>query len=218
MKKTVLIVAPHPDDETLACGGTIAKRIKEGYNVKVIFLTDGRNSHLHELGINSDPTPDELIEIRKVEAKKATGILGLKSDDLIFLNLENITLQANFEIAGKHLTQTMKTLRPEEIFFPDEEDTHKAHSAASRIVRDSLKTLSISPKKYQYIIWADKDESKPHDNLFHEDVSSVLALKEKAICEYKSQVTNFSQTQERPILSKIFLDKFRASTESFKIS
>ena len=218
MKKAILIVAPHPDDETLACGGTIAKRIKEGYNVNVIFLTDGRNSHLHELGITSDPTPNELIEIRKQEAKRATGILGLKKNDLIFLNLENITLQANFEFARKHVTQTMKRLRPEEIFFPDEEDMHKAHSAACRIVRDSIKALSISPKKYQYIIWTNKNESKPHDNLFHVDVSSVLALKEKAICEYKSQITNFSQAQARPILSKIFLEKFRVSTESFKIS
>ena len=218
MNKAILIVAPHPDDETLACGGTIAKKIKDGYNVNVIFLTDGRNSHLNELDITLDPTPDELIEIRKEEAKRATGILCLKKNNLIFLNLENITLQANFEFAKKHLTQIMKTLRPEEIFFPDEEDTHKTHSAACRIVRDSLKTLSISPKKYQYIIWTDKNESKPQDNLFHVDVSSVLALKEKAICEYKSQTTNFSKSQERPILSKIFLEKFRASTESFKIS
>jgi LmbE family N-acetylglucosaminyl deacetylase len=218
VKKTILIVAPHPDDETLACGGTIAKRVKEGSSVNVIFLTDGRNSHLHELGIALDPTPDELIEIRKDEAKRATGILGLKNDDLIFLNLENITLKENFEFARSHLTQTIKRLRPEEIFFPDEEDMHKTHSAASKIVIDSIKTLSISPKKYQYNIWADKNDSRDHDNLSHLDVSSVLALKKQAICEYKSQVTNFSKAQERPILSEIFLERFRANTESFRIS
>jgi LmbE family N-acetylglucosaminyl deacetylase len=218
VKKAILIVAPHPDDETLACGGTIAKRIKEGYNVKVIFLTDGRNSHLNELGITLDPTPDELIEVRKDEATRATGILGLKKNDLIFLSLENITLEANFEIAKSHLIELMKRLHPEEIFFPDEEDTHKTHNEACRIVRDSLKALSISPKKYQYTIWTDKDESKPHNNLSHEDVSSVLALKEKAIREYKSQITNFSRGQVRPILSKIFLEKFRANTETFRIS
>lgn len=40
-RKDALVIAPHPDDESLGCGGSIAKHIKAKSRVKVIFLTDG---------------------------------------------------------------------------------------------------------------------------------------------------------------------------------
>ncbi|MEM2914808.1 MAG: PIG-L family deacetylase, partial [Candidatus Bathyarchaeia archaeon] len=64
MNKKVLIFAPHPDDETFGCGGTIAKRVSEGYEVFIIVMTDGRYAYLKLLGVESDPTPEELRETR----------------------------------------------------------------------------------------------------------------------------------------------------------
>jgi LmbE family N-acetylglucosaminyl deacetylase len=52
LKNTILVFAPHPDDEVFGCGGVMAKRIFEGYDVFVVFLTDGRNS-LREIGVLS---------------------------------------------------------------------------------------------------------------------------------------------------------------------
>ena len=74
MKEKIIVFAPHPDDETLGCGGTIAKRIVEGYEVIIVIMTDGRHSYLEMLGIDKDPTPNELKEIRKEEVKRATRI------------------------------------------------------------------------------------------------------------------------------------------------
>ena len=74
MAKTTVIFAPHPDDEILACGGTIAKKVKEGQEVYIVIMTDGRNSHLNVLGIAVNPTPEEVAKIRKEEAKRAAHI------------------------------------------------------------------------------------------------------------------------------------------------
>jgi LmbE family N-acetylglucosaminyl deacetylase len=41
-EKSILVFAPHPDDETLGCGGTIANRVREGHEVEIFFMTDGR--------------------------------------------------------------------------------------------------------------------------------------------------------------------------------
>ncbi|MHA2220070.1 MAG: PIG-L family deacetylase, partial [Candidatus Hodarchaeales archaeon] len=64
----VLILAPHPDDDVIGCGGTICKHIKNKSEVKVVYMTDGRMSK-QNIPIN------ELIHIRKEEAKNALGVL-----------------------------------------------------------------------------------------------------------------------------------------------
>jgi LmbE family N-acetylglucosaminyl deacetylase len=78
MTKTVLVVAAHPDDEVLGCGGTIARHSEAGDNVKVLFLSDGVGSR------NSDSGFANALVIRRKEAKIAADILGISS--LMFLD------------------------------------------------------------------------------------------------------------------------------------
>lgn len=68
MNKQILIIAAHPDDEVLGCGGTIARHVKEGESVHVLFLGDGVGSRG-----NSDT---KLITARKESAVKACEVLG----------------------------------------------------------------------------------------------------------------------------------------------
>jgi LmbE family N-acetylglucosaminyl deacetylase len=67
MNKQILIIAAHPDDEVLACGGTIARHVKEGDSAHVLFLGDGVSSR------DSDPN---LVNARKESAVKTCEILG----------------------------------------------------------------------------------------------------------------------------------------------
>ena len=84
-KGTIVLFAPHPDDETLGCGGYLAKRIDEGYKVFVVVLTMGEKLFSHVLKIFEDPSPREVCDIRRDETRRATEILGLKNEDLLFL-------------------------------------------------------------------------------------------------------------------------------------
>ena len=72
--KSVLIIAAHPDDEVLGCGGTVAKLVNQGVTVNAAFLADGvssRNDNAVEL--------QEELETRRAAAQKAKEILGVKS-------------------------------------------------------------------------------------------------------------------------------------------
>ena len=78
-----VVLAPHPDDESLGVGGVIASLVDLGLPVGVVFLTDGGASH-H--GSASHP-PDELEELRRSEARAACRALGVKDDAVAFLGL-----------------------------------------------------------------------------------------------------------------------------------
>lgn len=75
MPKTVLVVAAHPDDEVLGCGGAIAMLVDQGVIVHVAFLADGVFSRTPEPGAQSE----EELQLRRATAQKANKILGVKS-------------------------------------------------------------------------------------------------------------------------------------------
>lgn len=162
-KHRVAIFAPHPDDDILACGGTIALKIRQGYEICIVYMTNGRNSHLHELGISSDPCPSELARIRKKEAKRALSVLGIDEDTLIFLNFEDGKLENNIYVAERKVKQILKNLQPMEVYFPTHWDTHRDHRATNIIVCESLKAIHFRGSAYQYTICGDLEEANPFD-------------------------------------------------------
>ena len=78
MSKTVVVVAAHPDDEVLGCGGTIARLAKEGSTVHVLLMADGEFSRMGSVREGSDI---ELLARRKSAAVRACEILGCASVD-----------------------------------------------------------------------------------------------------------------------------------------
>jgi len=73
MVKSVLVLAAHPDDEVLGCGGTLAKLAIEGVTVNVAFMTDGVSSRDGSMAAKK-----EEIKVRYAAAEKANDILGVK--------------------------------------------------------------------------------------------------------------------------------------------
>lgn len=217
--------APHPDDETWGCGGTIAKRISEGYEVSIVVMTDGRYAFLTMLGIDSDPTPEELKEIRKEEVKRATGILGVPEKNLIFLNFVDGTLENNTEKAEEKVTEILSKNHPVEVYSPCKKDAHPDHRAAYRIVRNSIRKLGISAVTYQYSIGQKYSRIGPiidallnllKHNMVRVDISKFLSLKETAAKEFKSELATISSKQQNPIADDV--KKFLKSKETFYIN
>ena len=75
MSKRILVVAAHPDDEVIGCGGTIARHTREGDEVHVVFMTDGVSSRRNN-------TVHNEIELRKKSAIYASQVLGIKSVEI----------------------------------------------------------------------------------------------------------------------------------------
>jgi LmbE family N-acetylglucosaminyl deacetylase len=78
-----IVLAPHPDDESLGCGGLIAEACRQGSRAKVVIVSDGAGSHPNSKAY----PPDRLTSLREVEAKQAGAALGLKPEDMCFLRL-----------------------------------------------------------------------------------------------------------------------------------
>lgn len=224
MAKKIVVFAPHPDDETFGCGGTIAKKLSEGYDVLIVVMTDGRYAFLNVLGIESDPTPEQLKEIRKEELKRAARHLGVPETKLIFLEFVDGTLADREKEAEEKVVEILSKNRPDEVYLPSKRDGHPDHRATYRIVKNSIMKLGIRPMKYQYQISHRYARIGPFIeaffNLFknkrvHVDVSKFLHVKKLAIEEFKSEITAVTSRQHKPVIESI--KKFLKNEEVFYV-
>ncbi len=132
----ILVVGPHPDDQEIGMGGTIAKFVDQGHDVLLLDITNG------------EPTPLGSPEIRAVEAANAAKILGVKRECLGFPNryIEH-TLDLRHAIASV-IRKHQATI----VFTPYFEDAHPDHLAVTRAVIDARFASKLS--KVEDADWA----------------------------------------------------------------
>jgi LmbE family N-acetylglucosaminyl deacetylase len=233
MKKNVVVFAPHPDDETLGCGGTIASLLCEGYHVTVVFITDGRFC-LTDLGVTSEPTPIKIKEIRKEEALRATSILGLRKENLIFLDFEEKQLEKNSKQLQQKIVKILEDFSPTKVYYPQSKEYNFDHCMTNQIVKNAITLTKIHPEEYQYtiawsfpfyLIWHILHEKTfgliskfTHQKIVVSNVAKYSHLKERAIAEYSSQTSIIADDQKRPVLKKSFVNRFRKTEEKFFIN
>jgi LmbE family N-acetylglucosaminyl deacetylase len=224
MNRKIIVFAPHPDDETLGCGGTIAKKTSEEYEAFVVVLTDGRHAFSKVLGINSDPNPDEIKQIRKEEVIKATKMLGVPITNLLFLDFEDGTLGKHEKEAEEEIAGILRKHFPVEVYFPHRRDGHPDHQVANRIIRRCLKKLGLTSANYQYSIKHKYSRIGPlierllgffKNSIIEVDISEYFDLKQKAIEEFRSEILLISSKQKKPVIEKI--DEFLGAKEKFYI-
>jgi LmbE family N-acetylglucosaminyl deacetylase len=230
--KNVVVIAPHPDDETLGCGGTIAKKVLNGDKVFVVFMTDGRYA-LTDIGVKSCPDPIRLKEIRIEEALRAARVLGLQEKNIFFLEVEDTLLQRYKRYAKGMLLKILKENPPSEIYYPQKLEYNEDHRAANIIVKEVLNQLDTHPiAGYQYAIAWNFPFSTMlrilgenafylsmsmlfNCNLIRSDISKFLLIKRAAIEQYASQLNLLSSDQKRPVLEQSFVRIFLKNEEKF---
>ncbi len=126
----ILIVAPHPDDETLGCGGLILRTRRSGGRVRVVFLTNGDGfpdaTALQSGKTLGALTPDDFVEVARVRqegAADATRALGLGLSDLVFLGYPDSGL-AQVMAAKGDIPFTQPFTRRSSTYGPRVEDYH----------------------------------------------------------------------------------------------
>ncbi len=147
LTRTAIVFSPHPDDETLGCGGTIIKKKIAGAEVKIFFMTDGRKSHQHLIEGN------KLKLIRAKEALEAGQMLGLNEEDIGFLEYKDEELDKNQDSAIQKVTEILLRLRPDEIFIPYKREAPLDHFFTNRIVVAALQKYKRKTIIYEYPIW-----------------------------------------------------------------
>jgi LmbE family N-acetylglucosaminyl deacetylase len=146
--RSSLVLAPHPDDETLGCGGTIMRKRAAGTTVNVVIASDGRHSHQ-----STKLSANTLAEIREQEARRAGTILGLRPENIFFLRFEDRRLAANRGRLHDRLLNILDTLNPEEVFVSSIIDNHPDHRILAQLARELMHARPDRFLLYEYPIW-----------------------------------------------------------------
>ena len=217
-----LIIAPHPDDETLGCGGTIALLKKHRIPVHFIFITDGSMSHPHSKKFPAR----RLRDLRENEAKKAVKILGYQTDTMEFLRLKDRQVPQEHSIQFlpfvEMIVKRMDDLCPETVFVPWQKDPHPDHQATWRIMTEALKYTRNRPRLVEYPIWLwelGNDEDLEIINTMQKwsvNIEDTLEIKNNALAAHASQVTRLiDDDPDGFILSGEILEHFNIPRELF---
>jgi N-acetylglucosamine malate deacetylase 1 len=178
----VLVVAPHPDDESLGCGGALCLHHKRGDRITAVFLTSG------ELSIKDLP-PETVWQIREQEAQYAAKVLGLAETK--FLRFPDWYLNDHTLDASDKMASILAREKPDLIYLPHDREWHPDHKAAVPIIRRALRQVSVGkPILRAFEVWT------PLTEYTHvEDITEVMPLKLRAICLHLSQLKDFAYDQ-----------------------
>jgi len=218
----IVVFAPHPDDEILCCGGTIIKKLKNGFDVSIVYMTDGSNA-LSNLGVYTDPSPTELKQIRRKEAIRGANLLGVKTENLYFLDNEDRKLHYNLYIVN-NIHDILKNIEPQEIYLPSINDVSPDHKNTYLIVMESLRTIEhksniylyVALPKYSHLDYINKWLFRIFEKRYvKNDISEFLSQKYFSLLQHKSQITVINSKQRRPVISQLTLKRLLNNTEYF---
>ena len=198
----ILVFAPHNDDETLGCGGTIAKYAEEGHEVYVCEATSG--------------TDENVVNKIKGEALRAHEILGVKGT--IFLELPVVALKDTPTIQiNARFQKIVEELRPNLAFIPHKGDMHIDHGEVAKAAMGALRPMENPQLKgiYAYETLSETEWNIPGpDHAFLPNVwnpiEGYLEKKLKAMSCYQSQLKEFPHPRSLEAIEA--LAKLRGST------
>jgi bacillithiol biosynthesis deacetylase BshB1 len=174
-----LVIGPHPDDQELGMGGSIARLVRQGHTVHLVDMTNG------------EPTPRGSLETRARESAAAAKVLGVQRT---LLGLTNRQVTHNLESRHK-LAAVIRQHRPVALFVPYPIDAHPDHVAVTKIAEDARFDAKLtkseipgepwSPKRIIYYFCTHLRMS--FQPSFCLDISDDIEVKMRACACYESQ-------------------------------
>ena len=218
LKKKILILSPHADDEILGCGGFISKYSKVN-DISVLILTNANK------GAPEIYSPQQIKKIRK-EANIANKFIGTRRlffENLPALNLNNYPTYKITNILDKYISD----IKPEIVLIPSSNDIHDDHKIIFRAAKVSLRLNKKSnlQKILSFEVLSEtewnENEKSFNPNYFVRLKKSDINRKVSAFYKYKSQVKKFPHPRSKEAI--INLSKVRGSqvhceyAEAFKV-
>lgn len=212
--ENVVVLAPHMDDETIGCGGTLARHVEAGAKVRVVFLTDGRQGANATLaGLTGEARArkeSELIRTRRNEARLALDTLGIPDMDCLDAPDGGLT-EDTTTVAP--LRAILERVRPDLVYLPFFLEQHPDHSAATRVLLEATRDSNLSFTCCSYEVWTP---------LFPNclvRIDAQIELKRRAIACYRSQLdgANYIHTQLglNAYRSSAFINDYGQYAEAF---
>ena len=202
----VLVIAPHPDDEVIGVGGTIAKRAQEGYEVYVCVVTKAGEPLFRS----------ELVEQGRRECRKADELLGVK--ETIFLDFPAVMLETvpRYEL-NDGILKTIQFIKPVEVYIPHRGDMQLDH----KMIVDAC-MVALRPK-YEHKVsriyayetlsetgWDIPNTTNEFIPTVYEDITQSLEHKLNAMKVFESQLGEFPEARSLGAIEA--LARYRGAT------
>jgi len=181
---SILVFAPHPDDEVLGCGGYIAKRRAEGAKVGVVIVSDGAR------GLPKETAP----EIRQQESQTGLAILGI--DNRHFWGYSDTQVPLSGDILHQY-RRIVREFKPTLILLPNPQESHSDHQ---RVTRGVLKALE-EQWQGQLLFYETIHPATVINHVI--DITSTFDQKIQAIQSHQSQQTDFDLVTHAETLARL---------------
>lgn len=189
-----LVLAPHPDDESLGCGGLIAQAAQAGREISVAILTDGTGSHPRSRAY----PPERLRAVREAEARSALAALGLSPDRLVFMGVRDTAAphpgvdEPAFTETAARLAALIRRTGARTVLCAWEHDPHGDHVSAHRLAVAACRETGARLLSYPVWGWTlppvhPLPDAPPRG--WRLDIRAELEAKRRAIAAHVSQTT-----------------------------
>jgi len=142
---SVLVLAPHQDDEVIGCGGAMALQCRSGRGLQVVVLQDGADEHAQVF-----LTREELRERRNAESRAAARVIDAEVP--LFLGKRN--LREDVETTAASLRDCIESRKVDVVFTPFALDGDRDHRASNVILARALMGVKRRIRVLQYEVWA----------------------------------------------------------------
>jgi LmbE family N-acetylglucosaminyl deacetylase/glycosyltransferase involved in cell wall biosynthesis len=174
----LLILAPHPDDEVIGCGGLLALHAADKRSVRVVIATNGA------AGRSGEESKGDLVAIREEESRAGLAILGV--EDVRFLGLPDRALSDHIDQLVDLLEREIHDFHPDLIAVPSPVEIHPDHVALAAALCATLQrgTVGSSVATARVAFYEVSQPLRPNILV---DISGVAARKQEAIRAHRSQ-------------------------------
>jgi len=192
----VLVIAPHPDDEVIGCGGTVRLHRQLGHTVSILYLTDG------ERGIKN-LNPIRTAELRREEAVRSASHLDVPEEHLYHLHLRDGDL-INQSGTNYDFRDILQKADPDIIYLPSFIETHRDHYAANILLKNNLiKSSTICA----YEVWTPLIPNRLVN------ISNVVEAKKNALMEHASQLKELDYLDAAMSLNRYRAAMYKKSSQ-----
>ena len=192
--ENVLVVAAHPDDEVLGCGGTIARLSQAGVNVDVLLIADGEKSRLSN---NQLGEMNSLILGRQYAAEQARSVLGSRSVECLDFPDNSLDTVGMLDIV-KTIEDRVEKFRPSLVFTHHPSDVNIDHRIVHEAVTVACRQIpGFSVKELLFFEVMSSTEWRPigkgtnFEPNYYVDISSTIEVKKRALLAYDSEMRDF---------------------------
>jgi LmbE family N-acetylglucosaminyl deacetylase len=215
---SILVLAPHFDDEILGCGGLL-EGMSDKSAVRVVFACDGRGS----AGLPKPGGLPDIAPVRAAESVAALGLLGIRASAVRRLDFPDGSLADRAKELAASLEEIVDELNPRWILAPFRFDRHPDHMALARAalalpgVKDGRAHLLEYFVYYRFRLFPGRDIRRVirPDLLLSLEMEKGTFLKRRALDCFATQVTRYYPWQSRPVLSESFLREVAAGPEQY---